>query len=401
MGGLRMNKYLLSTTCLSLLIFWPIQSGEPFLFTSPVWTMVPERVSMLSEAAYLEQLQERGFNLDTQGHLIESLDGSVIYADFQSDLALNPASVIKLAVSFAALARFGPGHQFETEFYAAGDLNRNVRRLDGNLILHGTGDPTLTATDVTRLARQVVRAGIRQVEGDLIVSGPLTFGRYRTTARAKTALERTLRRLGVVIRGTTIEGEMEATFIASHVSSPLREILFDQNAHSDNAVADRLGYVLGGPRAVERFLVEEVGVSHFEVYVGRASGLRYNRITPRATVQMLRGLMQWLDANGMYPEDVLPVAGLDSGTLRTRFAALDYRGAVVAKTGTLSVTDDGVSALAGVLYTQDCGPMLFAILNMKGPVLSYRRRQDAFLKDLILECGGLPGVNASSHRLSN
>jgi D-alanyl-D-alanine carboxypeptidase len=95
------------------------------------------------------------------------------------------------------------------------------------------------------------------------------------------------------------------------------------------------------------------------------------------------------------------VAGIDVGTLRRRFSSLEYRGGIIGKTGTLPGTDGGVSTLAGILYTRDRGPILFAIFNTKGPVTTYRRLQDEFLKKLIAECGGIPEVNASLHRLSN
>jgi D-alanyl-D-alanine carboxypeptidase len=61
---------------------------------------------------------------------------------------------------------------------------------------------------------------------------------------------------------------------------------------------------------------------------------------------------------------------------------------MVAKTGTLVRTDGGVSALAGILYTDDHGPLLVAILNAQGPVLQYRRFQDRFVRDLLAEYGG-------------
>jgi D-alanyl-D-alanine carboxypeptidase/D-alanyl-D-alanine-endopeptidase (penicillin-binding protein 4) len=77
----------------------------------------------------------------SQGLLIESLDGAAIYAVYQSVVAFNPASVIKVATSFAALSEFGPGHKFETSFFMDGELNKKTRVLKGDLILHATGDP--------------------------------------------------------------------------------------------------------------------------------------------------------------------------------------------------------------------------------------------------------------------
>ncbi|PYS28302.1 MAG: hypothetical protein DMG11_13150, partial [Acidobacteria bacterium] len=152
--------------------------------------------------------------------------------------------------------------------------------------------------------------------------------------------------------------------LASHISSSLRDILFFQNAHSSNPTAERVGEAIGGPKAVEDFLVNEVGVPRAEVSISHTSGLDYNRITPRATVKLFRELVFWLNLYGLQPQDIMPVAGIDPGTLHGRFT--DAGGAIVGKTGTLPGTDGGVSTLAGILYTRERGVLLFAIFNSRG-----------------------------------
>jgi D-alanyl-D-alanine carboxypeptidase/D-alanyl-D-alanine-endopeptidase (penicillin-binding protein 4) len=177
--------------------------------------------------------------------------------------------------------------------------------------------------------------------------------------------------------------------------------LFYQNAHSVNPTADRLGEAVGGPTGVEQFLIKDLGISANDISITHCSGLDYNRISPRATVVMFRELLFWLNLNNLQPQDVLPVAGVDAGTLRGRFTGQEYRGAVIGKTGTLPGTEGGVSTLAGIIYTRDFGPVIFAIFNTKGSVTTYRRLQDDFLKGFIAESGGIPDVNASLHRLNN
>ncbi|HYR88423.1 MAG TPA: D-alanyl-D-alanine carboxypeptidase [Terriglobia bacterium] len=400
-----MTKYLLSTTCLMLLLFWPIQAQESITnadnHNGTVQPVVPARFSTVSETIYLKNLSHRGYKLDTQGLLIESLDASTVYADLNSDVGFNPASVIKIATSFAALTRFGPEYHFETSFMADGPVNKKTRTLNGNLVLFATGDPALTTADVLRLGRQVVKAGIVQVNGNLIVSGPFTYGFLYTTDQAMKGLTATLRKLGVRVKGTTKTGEARGEKLASHISSSLRDILFSQNAHSSNPTAERVGEAIGGPKAVEQFLVNEVGIPRGEVSISHTSGLDYNRITPRATVKLFRELVFWLNLYGLQPQDIMPVAGIDPGTLRGRFTDAEYRGAIVGKTGTLPGTDGGVSTLAGVLYTRDRGVLLFAIFNSRGSVRTYRRLQDGFLKDVLTECGGIPQLSESLHKLNN
>jgi len=85
--------------------------------------------------------------------------------------------------------------------------------------------------------------------------------------------------------------------------------------------------------------------------------LDFNRITPRATLKVLRALIKVLADHSLKPEDVMPVAGVDSGTLRSRLGGEDVRGAVVAKTGSLVSIDKGVSTLVGIAYTRASGPL--------------------------------------------
>jgi len=372
--GLHMMKYWLSTICLILLLLSPIQAQEN-----------RERLLTVSSTNYLNQLALRGFDLSSQGILIESLDGRSVFADLNSNVGFNPASVIKVATSFAALSKFGPEYHFETAFYADGSINKKTHTLEGNLILQTAGDPMLTSIDVARLVRDVVHAGILKVDGDVVVTGPLTYSTFFTTDKATKALAQTLRRVGVRIGTVTNGGAVRGTKLSSHVSQSLRDILFYQNAHSINQIAERVGEAVGGPKGVEAFLVRDVGITQGDIYISHTSGLDFNRITPRATVQLFREFVFWLNLNNLQPQDLLPVAGVDAGTLARRFAGEEFRGAVIGKTGTLPGTDGGVSTLAGIAYTRNRGPVIFAVFNTQGSVATYRKLQDDFLKSFIVE----------------
>jgi len=377
-------------------VFRPIHAQETASRNNPA-----PRLASVSESSYLNQLSLRGFSLDSQGLLIESLDGHNVYAELNSNIGFNPASVIKVATSFAALSKFGPEYHFETNLYIDGAINKKTRTLNGNLVLQTTGDPVLTSLDVARLARDVVRAGIARVNGNLIVTGPFTYGILYTTDKATRGFAQSLRRLGIRFNDTVNGDTVRGTKLTGHASSSLRDILLYQNEHSVNSTAERLGEAVGGPKAVEQFLIRDLNIAANEITITRTSGLDFNRITPRATVQLFRELYFWLNLNNLRPDDILPVAGVDAGTLSRRFTGEEYRGAVIGKTGTLPATDGGVSTLAGIAFTRDRGPVLFAIFNTKGPVSIYRRLQDSFLKGFIVESGGIPEGNAALHRVNN
>lgn len=398
-----MKKYFFSSISLILLLLSPIHAQEATRNTTNGGETrnSTTRLASVSESNYRSQLLLRGFSLDSQGLLIESLDGRNVYAELNSDIGFNPASVIKVATSFAALSKFGPDYHFETNFYIDGAVNKKTRTLNGNLVLQTTGDPVLTSIDVSRLLRDVVREGISRVNGNLVVTGPFSYGMFYTTDKATRGLAQSLRRIGIRFNETVNGGIAEGTKIASHTSSSLREILLYQNEHSVNPTAERLGEAVGGSKGVEQFLIKDLNISPNEITISHTSGLEYNRITPRATVQLFRELVFWLNLNNLRPDDILPVAGVDAGTLAQRFKGEEYRGAVIGKTGTLPATDGGVSTLAGIAYTRDHGPVLFAIFNTKGPVTTFRKLQDSLLKGFIVESGGIPDGNASLHRLNN
>jgi D-alanyl-D-alanine carboxypeptidase/D-alanyl-D-alanine-endopeptidase (penicillin-binding protein 4) len=379
---------------LVVLLHWPSQTEEAIAFLADLRR--PEFVGTVALDDYLVGLERRGVNLEDQGIRVESLDGTLIFADHLGDRTFNPASVIKVATTLAALERFGPDHRFETAFSMAGTIDDGV--LNGDLILSTDGDPEMGTAELRLLAREVVRAGIRKVNGSFIVSGPFTVGNLHRRDQVARYLVRTMRQGGVRVPDDVSYGPTAGFEIVRRQSSPLLAIVFEQNAHSVNTTADRLGEAIGGPAALERYLIDEVGMAPESIRIEHTSGLRINRVTATGTVLMLRKLARWLDDRGLRPEDILPVAGMDSGTTRLRFNSARYRGAVVAKTGTLVSTDDGVSALAGILYTADRGPVLFAIMNTRGPVIQYRRYQDDFVEDLIEEFGGPADSNARTHR---
>lgn len=86
---------------------------------------------------------------------------------YNADVPRNPASVIKLVTTFAALEALGPTYQWRTEAYADGRINDGI--LEGDLILKGYGDPYLLTERLWLLQRELRRQGIHQINGDLVI----------------------------------------------------------------------------------------------------------------------------------------------------------------------------------------------------------------------------------------
>lgn len=79
------------------------------------------------------------------------------------DMLLPPASVAKAATSLFALDRLGPGFRFRTRLRATGPVESGW--LEGDLILVGSGDPTLDTNRLGELAAGLKAAGVREIRG--------------------------------------------------------------------------------------------------------------------------------------------------------------------------------------------------------------------------------------------
>ena len=79
----------------------------------------------------------------------------------------NPASVIKVIPTLAALELLGPAYRWKTEVYTLGSLSNGV--LQGDLLFKGYGDPYLVIEDFRKILEELRRRGLRDITGDLLV----------------------------------------------------------------------------------------------------------------------------------------------------------------------------------------------------------------------------------------
>lgn len=84
-----------------------------------------------------------------------------------ADVPRNPASVLKLVTTLAALEALGPAYQWKTEVYGNGQIREG--KLDGDLYLKGYGDPYLVIEQFWRLVRGLRLSGLEQIDGDLVL----------------------------------------------------------------------------------------------------------------------------------------------------------------------------------------------------------------------------------------
>jgi D-alanyl-D-alanine carboxypeptidase/D-alanyl-D-alanine-endopeptidase (penicillin-binding protein 4) len=340
---------------------------------------------------FTNALTAEGRDSRKHGVYVETLDGGEPVAMLNEDSLFNPASVIKLATTLAALNKLGPNHRFHTDLLANGEINEKTGELNGDLILFSGRDPSFSIPDAKRAGESLRKFGVRRVNGSLVVIGDFNCNYNSQTGVSAGVFERNL---GITFRDPIkyedFSSQPRGRLLVTIESDTLLRIAQYQNAHSVNSMADMLVGHIGGPESVKKFLVEQAALSPDEIRISTGSGLNVNRMTPRDTVMMLRAMVNWLDKYGLRADAVMGMGGIDPGTMRARFAEREFAGSIIAKTGTLTSTDSGMAALAGVMRTRNRGTLLFAVYDNaeSRQIVPLRKTQDEFLKNLMNELGG-------------
>ncbi|HEX4825061.1 MAG TPA: D-alanyl-D-alanine carboxypeptidase [Candidatus Polarisedimenticolaceae bacterium] len=359
---------------------------------------------------------------------VESIDGTVLDSR-DADAPINPASVMKVATSWWALEKLGPDYRFTTSFYARGTLEPEKGQLRGDLVVKSNGDPDFQAENAFLVAQSLNKMGIKRITGSVVVDASFWMGWENGSegrnpdedARAETMAARLRSVLDVrrwtrhtrsawidyvartgtprnpvpsvqVIGGIKYEREpATTTLLFEHRSKALADTLRRFNCFSNNDI-ERVGMSIGSPSDLAVMLADRLVAANAPVLVDTTSGLGENRLSPRQIVAMLRGFRATASGIGLPVEQLLPVSGCDPGTVTgafPRLASPPYAKALVAKTGTLTSTDGGITVLAGFLNTAQ-GEVVFcvAVPHAAGRIHQARRTEESFVLDLIAQHGG-------------
>lgn len=380
--------------------------------STPLITKTAKVTPVVPNAAYsaLGEVDIPGYT----GILVETLDGKPV-VDSYSNYAFNPASNVKVATAFAVIKTFGPEYRFPTNVWTDGTVDAATGTLFGNLYVSGR-DPIFNYEHAVAIANELNRFGIRTVSGDLIVTDNFAMNFNGSALRSASTLASTMdsgKRSaaatkswlsyltssgkygqvqgvpGVSITGGTYVQPMPSNvrLLFTHESAPLKEIVKVTLCYSNNFLAEKLGDMVGGAYAVARIVQLNAGLAPNEFVLQTSSGLGINRVTPQAQMKLLRTFRNELARYKMTFADVMPVAGIDKGTLERRFDTDFAMGSVVGKTGTLGNTDAGVSSLTGEINTKN-GKLLFVIFNQKGSVPRFRAFQNSYVSLIQSQFGG-------------
>ncbi|MGV0976216.1 MAG: D-alanyl-D-alanine carboxypeptidase/D-alanyl-D-alanine endopeptidase [Azonexus sp.] len=99
--------------------------------------------------------------------VVQPVDAAQPLVAHNATQAMNPASVMKLVTTYAALDLLGPAWTWKTTAWTDTVAVNGV--LDGNLYLKGSGDPRFAIEHLSGLLRQLRVRGIQQINGDVVL----------------------------------------------------------------------------------------------------------------------------------------------------------------------------------------------------------------------------------------
>ncbi|HYG35848.1 MAG TPA: D-alanyl-D-alanine carboxypeptidase/D-alanyl-D-alanine-endopeptidase, partial [Clostridia bacterium] len=123
----------------------------------------------------VDHVSQRKFSAALWGVKIVSLDTGRTLFEHNAGKLFSPASNAKLYTTALALDRLGPDYRIRTSLYAAARPNRRGA-LEGDLILYGRGDPTISArlhhgdlqSALMPLVTALTNSGVKRIQGDLV-----------------------------------------------------------------------------------------------------------------------------------------------------------------------------------------------------------------------------------------
>jgi len=378
---------------------WTAWMNAQWVLPLPEPMDAPDATAIAARDFHLQTLASLGMPASQQGIWIQS--GNEILASHRGTEPTSAASLTKVATTLAALATWGPDYQFETIVGIRGTLQPDGV-LQGDLVIQGGGDPLLVWEEAIALANALQQQGIRQVTGDLIVTGDFAMNFQGDRQRSGELLRQSFHadlwnseaatqfaqmppgtaRPQISINGTVqVVETADYTPLLRHRSLSLTQILKAMNIYSNNFIADDLARQLGGGPGVAQKAAEAAHIPLAEIQLINGSGLgEENRISPRGVVAMFLSLQQLLQPHDLTVADFFPVVGRERGTLGRRQLVA---GAAV-KTGTL----DRVSSLAGVIPTGDRHLVWFTLMDIgTGDLATLHQQQDRLLQTLSAQWG--------------
>jgi len=112
-------------------------------------------------------LQRAGVPRESMVAVVQEVGAGTPRLAWQPLLPVNPASLMKLLTTTAALDLLGPAWSWTTPVWIQGTTLNGV--LEGNLVIKGSGDPKLVLERLWLMLRRVQQLGVREIRGDIVL----------------------------------------------------------------------------------------------------------------------------------------------------------------------------------------------------------------------------------------
>lgn len=87
--------------------------------------------------------------------------------NWQGQVPMNPASVMKLVTTYAALEQLSPAYVWRTPLYLDGVMQQGSFR--GTVYIQGSGDPKLVSERLWLLLARLRGLGVQRIDGDIVI----------------------------------------------------------------------------------------------------------------------------------------------------------------------------------------------------------------------------------------
>lgn len=383
-----------------------------FGFTS-LFGVAPDSIRT---AALRSLVASPGIDSTQMALLVTDLSTGETIASYHSDRPLIPASIMKSITVATLLMEREPSFTYSTPVYTTGNVRNGV--LEGNLLVAGSGDPSLgsvkgpaSADIIKEITDALHRQKIDSIAGRIIIdqsvfagpdhpsswgSGDLkhSYGtpshgfNFENNASGKSAvlnpgavftarLERAMVSAGIRYGGNSV-AQGDKRLLLTHKSATLEEIMRSCMMRSDNLFAESMlrtysvacgqdGSTESGARLeTDYWKREKMPMSNVQIIDG--SGLsRSNRLTPDFVTGVLRTMAEDVDYASFFP-----LAGQE-GTLRRFMAGTPLDSYLAMKTGSMT----GVQSYAGYLLDEDFAPTHTVVV-----ITNNLKNRDRFRSDL-------------------
>ncbi|SMB24093.1 D-alanyl-D-alanine carboxypeptidase/D-alanyl-D-alanine-endopeptidase [Sterolibacterium denitrificans] len=153
---------------------------------APASSLAQETYSERLPPAVARALKQAGIPETAVAVVVQEAGATRAQVSLNAGQAFNPASLMKLLTTYAALDTLGPAYAWQTEILASRLPVAGV--LDGDLVIRGGGDPKLGFEQFWLLLRQLRARGVREIRGDLLLDRSL-FDAEKIAAAAATPFD--------------------------------------------------------------------------------------------------------------------------------------------------------------------------------------------------------------------